>query len=252
MTPADAYAVVLKDLSAGPMAPEGFLISRGHTRDSARAFMRSQPGFLGRALTLAAARDLGGAALSAGLVAMLAREADIPTPPKAIRAVKIEPKTGGFDAAAGGAIKFIPYEAVSLIAASAFDAPAPGPASVEHGLFAGIMRLAGAKVFEPVSDAAPLETFFRADIIAEDGTLRLLLEPEALDFSPLGAARSHSSLANFRALLAALSSRCPGALKNPFLSAFLSSRPLATLKLSSAEACDTDLSRVLLLGSGKN
>jgi len=249
MTLSDACAVALKDPAAAPLTPADFLLTRGYTRDSARLFMRSQPGFLGRALTLADARALAQAAGDAGLATVLVRETDIPLPPAAVRAAKLEPKAGGFDIVAGGAIKFIPYGSVSLIAAAAFDAPAGQPRleTLGHGLFAGLMRLAGIKGYEPVSETGPLETFFRADLIAEDGALRLLLEPENLDFSPLGAARSHSSLVNFRILLATLAAGCPGAVKNPFLTAFLANSPLAPLKLASPEACDTSLSRLLLL-----
>lgn len=251
MNASDAYAVALKDVSSGPLAPAGFLAGRGYTPDSARDFMRGQPGFLGRAMTLAGARELCAAASAAGLAAILIRESDIPYPPTALKTVKIEPKTGGFHAVAGGAVKFIPYESVSLIAAAAFDSPVAPPRleALKNGLFSGLIRLAGGRTFEPVREAGMLETFFRADIIAEEGTLRLLLEPENLDFSPLGTDLSHSSLENFRTLLRRISAPCFGAVKNRFLQAFLSSRPLSGLKIASPEAAGNELSRLMLLSS---
>jgi hypothetical protein len=247
----DACAVALRDPAAAPLAPAGFLAARGYGKDAARTLMRSQPGFLGRALTLEAARELAGAASAAGLETLLVREADIPAPLPAIKVLKLEPGAGGFTVQAGGALKEIPYASVSLIAAAAFDAPAPRPSleALERSLFVKLMRLAGAETPAPATDLGPMETFFRADLIAEDGALRLLLEPENMDFSPLGPGRSHSSLVNFRALLAALAASCAGAVQNAFLVAFLANRPLAPYKLASAEACETSLSRLLLAAS---
>jgi hypothetical protein len=109
------------------------------------------------------------------------------------------------------------------------------------------MHLAGGEKFSPVSGTGPKETFFRADIMAENGELRLLLEPENMDFSTLGGARAHSSQQNFKAVLALLAARCPGAVRSCLLDPLLEGRPLAPFKYASAEACDAALSRLLLL-----
>jgi hypothetical protein len=48
-------------------------------------------------------------------------------------------------------------------------------------------------------------------------------------------------------LLKRLSAACPKAATNAFLPAFLEARPLAQLKLAGPQACDTELSRLLLV-----
>lgn len=250
MTPIILYALALKDISAGPLAAADFLAGvKGYNKDSARAFLRSQPGFLGRRLGLEEARELKDAAGAAGFETVLAAEEEIPPPPTALKVSKLEFKDAGFSATAGGAIQFVEFAAVTLLTAAAFDAPAPpvSMAVVEAGLFEKLLRLAGAASPEPVTETGARETFFRADLLAEGGQLRLLLEPENLDFSPLGPGRSHSSLVNFRELLKRLSASCPQAASNAFLPAFLAGKPLPQLKLSGAEACDVELSRLLLV-----
>ena len=251
MTPDILYAAALKETSAEPLAPAAFLaVRKGYTRDSARAFLRAQPGFLGRALTLEEARELQAAALAAGFEAVLARENEIPALPKAIKVTKLELNEAGFSATAGGALQFVDFGDVSVLTASAFDAPAP-PISLDaikrDVIFEKIMSLAGEQPYAPITEGGARETFFRADLLAEGGQLRLSLDPENLDFSPLGAGRSHSSLINFRELLRLLSLSCPKAVINAFLPAFLAGRPLAQLKLAGPQACDVELSRLLLV-----
>ncbi len=249
MIPDTAFAVALKDPAAEPLAAAVFLSGvRGYTRDSARAFLKRQPGFLGRNLGLAAARELKDSAAAAGFDALLADEAEIPAGPPPVKTAKIEPKGAGFYAQAGGAIKFVSYGSVTLFTAAAFDAPVPpvNLSALEAGLFEKTRRLAGAPS-APVAAALQRETFFRADIICEGGLLRLGLEPDNLDFSPLGAERSLSGLENFRKLLNRVSGPCFKAVKNSFLAAFLSGSPLTQLKLASPEACGAELSRLLLV-----
>lgn len=249
MTPISLYAVALKAAAAEPLAPADFLAGRkGGGRDSARAFLRSQPGFLGRGLGLEEARELKDAAGAAGFETVLALEDEVPVPPTALKVSKLEFKDAGFSATAGGAIQFVEFAAVTLLTAAAFDAPAPqvGLAAPEPGLFERLLRLAGAPAYEPVIETGARDTFFRADLLAEGG-LHLLLEPENLDFSPLGPGRSPSSLINFRELLKRLSAACPQAVSNAFLPAFLAGKPLPQLKLAGPQACGTELSRLLLV-----
>lgn len=242
------YALALKDPAAEPLAPAGFLSGlKGYDRESARRFLRSQPGFLGRNLQLEAARELAAGAAAAGFETMLLEETAIPAPPRPIEADRIEPKGNGFYARAGGAITFIPYEAVTIFSAAAYDAVTLPDTleALKPGLFEKLARLVGEP---PPPQPAPLrETFFRADIIFGEEKLRLLLRPEKLDFSTLGPARSPSSLANFRALLDALSAPCFNTARNAFLQAFIAGRPLTPLKVSGPEAADQELSRLLLL-----
>ena len=249
MIPNSAFAVALKDPAAEPLAAAAFLSAlKGYTRDSARAFLQRQPGFLGRGLTLDAARALKTAAAAAGFATVLSAEEDIPCPPPAVKALKLEPKAAGFTVLAGGTATFVSFESVTLFTAAAFDAPVP-PADLNalgSGLFRKIRRLAAFPSFAPVP-VPPRETFFRADVICEGGRLRLLLEPETLDFSPLGADRSLSSFENYKKLLHRVSGPCFHAVKNHFLSALLSGLPLTPLKLSSPEACDLEISRLLLV-----
>jgi|GEM_PF-1929034 len=243
------YALALKEAEIETLAAAAFLtVVKGFTREAARAFLRSQPGFLGRNLQLEAARALAAEAGQAGFATMLVAETDILPPPHALEPDLIEPKGNGFYARADGAPTFIPYDSIRIFSAAAFDAPSP-PAGIQElkpGLFEKIAILAGAPP-PPVPAAAPKETFFRADIIGGEGPLRLLLKPEALDFSPLGPARAPSSLANFRTLLDVVSAPAFKAVKNRFLRAFLAGQPLTALKVASAEAADAELSRLLLL-----
>ncbi len=251
MTPVILHALALKDIAREPLAPAAFLAGiNGFTKDSARAFLRAQPGFLGRSLELEAARQLQSAAAAAGFETVLAREEEIPPLPPAIKVSRIEFKEDGFSATAGGMLHFVKFADVSFLTAAAFDAPLPAintDAIQKDSIFEKIMTLAGEPPFKPVTESGSRETFFRADIIAEDGQLRLRLEPENLDFSPLGPSRSHSSLVNFRELLNLFSARCPKAVRNAFLPAILENKPLALLKLAGAQACDIELTRLLLV-----
>ncbi len=246
-----SYSLALKEPEAEPLGAAAFLSAvKGYTRDSAREFLRGNPGFLARNLQLEAARDLAAAAGQAGLGTMLIAETELPAPPPPLEADRIEPKGTGFDARAAGAVTFIPYDSITVFSAAAYDArlPADTVPALEAGLFEKIARLAGAPVPRPPEPR--LDTFFRADIIAGNGTLRLQLKPENLDFSPLGPGRSPSSLVNFRALLGAISGPAFKAVKNGFLKAFVESRPLTDFKVASPEAAETELSRLMIL-SGK-
>ncbi len=239
------FAIIIKDPASPPLAAEGLLMARGLSRDKAREHLRRQPGFLGRGLDLAGARELAAAAGAAGFPVMLCAEEDIPEPPAPIRPAKVTPKGTGFEVTAGGGVTFIHFESVSVFTAAAYDAPVQ-PADLDGlkaGLFARIAELAG--LAPRPRPAQRKETFFRADIIAGGG-LRLLLTPEELDFSGLGS-RTHSSLTNFRLLLDAVSGPCYKAAKNAFLAAFVASRPVTMLKLADPAACDAELSRLLLL-----
>ncbi len=242
------YVLILKDPAIEPPAPTTFLAGvKGYNKESAREFLRSSPGFLARNLQLEAARELASAALAAGLETVIAGETAVQPPPHPLVADKIEPKGNGFNVTAAGALTFIPYESVTVLCAAAYDAfTVPDTIqALEPGVFEKMARLVGAEV--PEAPAPSKETFFRADIISGEERLRLLLKPENLDFSPLGPARSPTSLVNFRLLLDTLAAPCFKAAKNAFLHAFLAGRPLTPLKVSSPEAADQDLSRLLLL-----
>ena len=243
------FAVVVKDPLAPPLAPAAFLSGlKKINQDSARELLRANPGFLGRGLALPAAEELRAAAASAGLETMLVAETEIAPPPPALRAVKIELKGSGLNSTAAGAVTFIPYETISVICAGAFDAPVEPPdmMALEASVFLKIRNAlpgTGPAASEP---KVSRETFFRADLLADYGRLRLSLEPENLDFSALGPERTPASLTNFRTLLGKISAPAFGAVKNAFLLAFLAGAPLADLKLASAAACDADFTRLML------
>ncbi len=246
------YALPLKDPSAELFAPAAFLSEKqGYTRDSARAFLRSNPGFIGRRLPFEAAKKLSADSGRAGFDTMLIPEAELPALPPAEEALKLEPRAEGFRAVTRSTALFIPYDAITIFSASSYDAEIPRDTvtALKPGLAAKIAALAGVPL--PPQPAPAVDTFFRADIISGEGPLRFLLKPESLDFSPLGPARSPSSLLNFRALLDTLSAPALGALKNRFLAAFIASQPLSELKVASPGAADTELSRLLLLSPGK-
>jgi len=244
------YTVLLKDTRQPPLAPLAFLSGRLGGRSEAEDFLRHNPAFLGRNLTLEAAQALAGSAAQEGLDNIIAAEADLPVlpPPLTGSPIKITPADNGFYADASGARNFVPYESVTLIAAGAFDAKLP-PVTLQplkEDVLEGIKKLAGMDVTRQTLPAVR-ETFFRADLLAEQGELRFLLEPENLDFSGLGRAREPSSFINFRTLLDLLSRSAFKAVKNPFLEAFLGGKPLAPFKLASARACETETARLLLL-----
>lgn len=248
------FALALKDPAADPAPAAALLAScAAMNGGAARTFLRRNPGFLGRALTLEAAEALKSAADSVGLVTALFSEDDIRLPPPPLKVSKIEPKGSGFYAFAGDERFFFKYEDVRLIAAAAYDAPVPPPSqeALKASVFEGVRRLAGLPGYEPADGEPGKETYFRADIMAgtENGTVRLLLEPENLDFSALGPSLSHSSLVNFRTLLDTLSAPAFNAARNAFLTAFLASKPVAAMKTAGPEACDTGLSLLLLLTS---
>lgn len=244
------YAALLKDPRAGLMAPASFLSGRaGFTKDSALLFLRSNPGFIGRNLPLHGARELSVAAGQAGFETALVPETELPALPPPIAAERVETKDDGFYALAAGARAFFPFESLKVISLAVWDAAALPDTlqALKPGLFARLAALAGAPV--PPVPATPKETFFRADLICGEDPVRLVLKPEALDFSALGKARSPSSLANFRALLDMASAASFGALKGASLPAFLSGAPLAPHKVASPEAADLALTRLLLLST---
>ena len=244
------YALPLKEAAIEPLAPAAFLSGvKGYNRDSARDFLRAHPGFLGRNLQLETARELAAAAEQAGFETMLVPETDLPLPPPCLETDRIEPKGSGFNARAAGALTFIPYDSIIIFSAAAFDAPAVADSipALKPGLIEKLALLAGAPPMP--APTAHKETFFRADIIGGEERLRLLLKPENLDFSPLGPARSPSSLANFRALLGLLAAPAFNAVKNRFLQALIAAQPLTNLKVASPEAADLELSRLLLLSN---
>jgi hypothetical protein len=245
------YAVLLKDARSQPLAPLAFMTGRLGSKAEAESFLRQHPAFLGRNLTLEAAQALAAMAELEELQTVIAAEADMPVLPPPLKGspVKITPAGAGFYAEAAGARNFVPYESVTLISAGAFDANLP-PVTIEplrRDVFEEIKKLAGIPVPPPQTMPAVKETFFRADILAENGELRFLLEPENLDYSGLGQARAPSSFVNFRTLL--LSRSAFKAVKNPFLEVFLAGKPAAPFKLASARACETETARLLLLST---
>lgn len=245
------YALPLKDPAAAPPAAAGFLAGTpGYTPDTARHFLRTNPGFLGRSLPLEQARDLAARAAAAGLETLLVTETDLPAPPPAAIVEKVELQSGGFYARTASLREFIPYESVTILAGAAYlAAPAPrNMADLKPPLFYKLAVLAGLPAPEPPQPR--LETFLRADLIGGEGPQRLLLRPEALDFSSLPL-RAPSSEANFRTLLGELAANSLRAVKNHALAAILAGAPLAPLRLASAAAADLELSRLLLLAANR-
>lgn len=243
------YAVALKTLQVPTLAPAPALVAAGKSSGEAAAFLRSNPGFLGRRLPLAEARALAETAALAGFPALIAAEADLPAPPVAIFPEKIEIANDGFYASAAGARLFIPYDSVTVIAAAAYEAPVE-PATLpalKAGLFASIASLAG----RPGQESPPpaRETFLLADIIGGPGPLRLRLKPEDLDFSPLGRPLAPSTEANFRKLLGEIAARSFRAAGSACLAALLAGRTLGPLRYSGASACDEALTSLLLAAS---
>ncbi len=248
------YALPLKNPSTEPLAPSEFLCSaRRLPAEAVRDFLAENPGYLAREIQLEPAKALAEAAGRAGFPALLVDEKDLPAVPQPLAAAKVSPREGGFEAVLPAASVFVPYDSVRVLCAWGWDA-ATVPDTTEaltQSLTARLAALAGLK---PPPQPSPVkDTFFRADIITDAPEVsRIVLRPEALDFSPLGRARSYSCLDNFRPLLDALSAPAFAAVKGPFLPAFLASRPLAGLKAASEEAADSGLSRLILLSrSGK-
>lgn len=242
------YTVFLKDPLLPPRAPLDFMAQRLGGTAGAEKFLGENPGFLGRHLTLEAAKTLAEAAAKAGLRTVLAAESDLAVLPPALKPVKITLEGTGFHADVCGVRNFVAYDSVSLITAGTFDSVLP-PVTLEpirKDLLEEVKKLAGMEILRQTLPATK-ETFFRAEVIAQAAALRLVLEAENLDYSGLGKERTYSSFLNFRKLLEILSGSSIKALRNPFLEAFLSGKPLARLKLASEQACETDTARLLLL-----
>jgi len=240
------YAVALKAPQVPTLAPAPALAAAGRSTEEAEAFLRANPGFLGRRLPLADARALADAAALAGWPALIAAEAGLPAFPPAVFPEKIEIADDGFYAEAAGARLFIPYDSVTVISAAAYEAPVE-PATLQAlkaGLLARITALAGRR--PPEIPAPARETRLLADIIGGPGPLRLRLKPEDLDFSPLGRELSPSADTNFSKLLGEIAARAFRAAGSACLAALLAGRPLEPLRYSGAEACDEALTRLLL------
>ena len=240
------YAVALKAAAAPTLAGAPVLTAAGKSPDEAEAFLRANPGFLGRRLPLAEARALADAAAAAGLPALIAAEAALPAFPPAVFPEKIEIADDGFYAAAAGRRLFVPYDSVTVISAAAYEAPVE-PATLsalKPGLLARITELAGRR--PPDFPAPARETRLLADIIGGPGPLRLRLRPEDLDFLPLGRELSPSADANFRNLLGEIAARAFRAAGSACLAAMVKGGPLGPLRYAGAEACDEALTRLLL------
>jgi len=240
------FAVALTAAEAHPGPAAEFLARRpGFSLRSAREQLRRSPGFLGRALTLNAAAELRSAAEAAGLPCAIFPEEELGDLPAPLKPGALLPGPSGFKFFSGNAPVFVNYSQITALSVACWDAPPPasGHAALLPGLFRRLLEAAGANRLPPPA-RGPLETHLRADLVTAAG-LRLLLEPESLDFSGL-AGRGPSAAANFRALLRELSGRTPGARRNLFLGAFLEGRDLAPLKLSGPDAADLDLARLLL------
>jgi hypothetical protein len=246
------YAVALKAPQVPTLAPAPALAAAGKSPGEAAAFLRSNPGFLGRRLLLADARALADTASLSGFPAIIAAEADLPAPPAAIFPEKIELANDGFYASAAGTRHFIPYDSVTVIAAAAYEAPVE-PATLS-ALKAGLLARIAALTGRPghVSPPQARETFLLADIIGGPGPLRLRLKPEDLDFSPLGRELSPSSEANFRKLMGEIAARSFRAAGSACLTALLANRPLGPLRYSGASACDEALTSLLLAAGAEN
>ncbi|MDA8243611.1 MAG: hypothetical protein M0025_05775 [Elusimicrobia bacterium] len=246
-----AYALLLSDPAAEPLSPLPFLSTEGGlSTEDARAFLRHNPGFLARNAPFEPASRLSAAAAAAGLRALLVPETELPAPPPALQAEKIVPAGAGIQVSGAAFSVFIPFDGITVLSAAAYDAEyLPDTLqAVKTGLAARLASLAG--VPPPPAPGRVMETYFRADLVGGDGQLRLLLRPEALDFSALAGKPSPSSLQNFRRLLEELSSQAFRAARNAFLPAFLAGKPLARLKIASPEAAEAELSRLLLLSRG--
>ncbi|MDA8130225.1 MAG: hypothetical protein M0011_01845 [Elusimicrobia bacterium] len=245
------YALILSDPAAEPLAPLAFLSSQeGLSPEDARSFLRKNPGFLARNAPLERARGLSAAAAAAGFPALLVPETELPALPPTLQTEKISPAGAGIQASGAAFSVFIPFDSITVLSAAAYDAEyLPDTLqALKQGLAAKLASMAGAP--PPSARNRVRETFFRADVVSGEGPLRLLLRPEALDFSAFAGKPAPSSLQNFRALLQQLSAQAFRARKNAFLAAFLAGRPLAALKTASPEAADTELSRLLLLSLG--
>ncbi|MBI5745358.1 MAG: hypothetical protein HY952_12515 [Elusimicrobia bacterium] len=242
------YAVALAAASGDPRRAARFLAGlRGGDARQAAVFLRGNPGFLGRALTLAAAKDLMESAKRTGLPAALFAEEDLPPAPAPFSVTALTFLPDGVSVNYGEQELPLAYSDIASISAAAWDAPAPPPELrlLKAQTAASVITSAGGDAGEPYTP--PQETLLRADVLA--GATRLLLAPENMDFSALGPERSASSLQNLRLLLGRLRAAAPGAAVNATLAALLESAPLAPLKVDGPEAADLEVSRLLLLTS---
>lgn len=240
------YALPLKDPAAAPLAPASFLAETGaYTPESAAGFLRTNPGFIARRAEFGSAQKLAKDAAAAGFETLLVAETSLPALPPPITAEKVETAKGGFSVLSSGASFFIPFGSVTLVHPCVYaEETAPdNTGALKKELDVKMAEMAGRPAPERT---AAKETFFRADLLTSEG-LRLLLRPELLDFSPLGAELSPSSLDNFRLLLSRLSAPCFNALKSPLLAALLDARPLAPFRAAGDGACDAGLARMMLL-----
>lgn len=240
------FAVLLADPAASPPGAAAFLAARGGDPDVAHLFVRANPGFLGRGLPREKALELAAEAAAAGLPCRIFGEAELPALPRAVEAERAVLRHDGIEAFTPLERAFLPFDSVAALHCAAWEAreaPDTLPA-LKAGAAAGLGALAGAPL--PPRAPAPLETFFRADLVGGKEPFRLVLRPERLAFGGLEPL-SRSSLENFRALLSAAAAASFGAAANAFVPAFLGSRQLAPFKCAGPEAADLSLARLLLL-----
>lgn len=253
----ELYCVLHKDPGYSREKAAAFLAGeRCIDPAEAAAAVRACPGFLLENASLDKASAFNLRASATGLETVLLSHKDLREPPPAIAVSKIELRTEGFYHVRASAREYVPFEAVRMLTACAFDIEVPAkaamePAAMEAGLIASLRARyfpfalpLGDKYREPPpAAAAPVrETVFLADIFTGGPEpLRLRINCDEQDYSGIGPKKTVSSLENFRTLLDELSARAFGTRRNAFLEALLKKEPLAPLKYPSAEAYEKEL-----------
>ena len=248
----DLYCVLHKDPGYSREGAAAFLAGeRRMELPEAAAAVRAAPGFLLENAPLDKASAFNFRASAYGLETILLSHKDLKDPPPAVTVSKIELRTEGFYYAHGSVKERVPFEAVRLLTACAFDieAPAKDPAVMEAGLMDSLrVRYfpfappIGGKRNKPAPPPPAKETVFLADIFTGgQAPLRLHIPCDEQDYSGIGPQKSVASLENFRLLLEQLSARAFGTRRNSFLEGLLNKKPIGPIKYPSEEAYEKEL-----------
>lgn len=222
----------------------------GITAIDAGMILRRSRGILREGLAREEAERIAGVLGSAGVATRVIADAVVAALPPARALLRVEPTPSGLDVLlrAGGR-EVIPWERIVLLSVgpwqetirTAAKGGGAGPTAGEMAAKAGFMAMTGLPVnFGRRKGSEPkavvrTEFHLLLDLLLEGPEDRLWVDGNRCDYSGLGAAMAPTSLANLKALAAALAAALPGAARGGGTELLLAGGRLSALGYESEE-----------------
>jgi len=237
------------------------------TEKEAQLRQKNAPGFILENCGFETAMKLHAQAEAAGIRTMVVEHPATLAQPLEIE--KIELKNDGFYYRNKALRDFVRYDSLVMLAAAAISIllpPVKTAAELEEGLLRELRRKFIPDVLQP-EGGRPREIIFYCDIFSRreeaslpaaapggtKGLFRLRFSQAEFDFSGLGAAKTYSSMENFRLLLAELEA---GAFSKPFtnhaFNGIKQRTPVKDFILPSLQAYEKELMWLLCIGTCPN